>query len=133
MMIYLTLQSFLFILPKHPNFKVLGTFPDPGGAIQHKMNKNSPINILFHSPVAEDVKNTRWRSRRDSNNRERKKEERKRSGVEASSHRPWNFMAVMGLLTPFMESSATSFNLLQPASSGEFISKHPCVCPVCHR
>ncbi|KAL3988919.1 hypothetical protein ACER0C_013237 [Sarotherodon galilaeus] len=72
----------------------------------------------------EDMCRKKWKSLRDTYNKEKRTEKEKRSGSAAGSGRRWKFFAVMGFLDPFLtprETSESSDYAAEPspaASSG---------------
>ncbi|XP_039468694.1 uncharacterized protein LOC120440388 isoform X1 [Oreochromis aureus] len=56
----------------------------------------------------EDICRRKWKSLRDTYNKEKRTEKEKRSGSAAGSGRRWKFFAVMGFLDPFLTPRETS-------------------------
>ncbi|XP_039468695.1 uncharacterized protein LOC120440388 isoform X2 [Oreochromis aureus] len=61
----------------------------------------------------EDICRRKWKSLRDTYNKEKRTEKEKRSGSAAGSGRRWKFFAVMGFLDPFLTPRETSGNMSQ--------------------
>ncbi|CAI5685706.1 unnamed protein product [Oreochromis niloticus] len=61
----------------------------------------------------EDICRKKWKSLRDTYNKEKRTEKEKRSGSAAGSGRRWKFFAVMGFLDPFLTPRETSGNMVQ--------------------
>ncbi|XP_019221840.1 transcription factor Adf-1-like [Oreochromis niloticus] len=60
----------------------------------------------------EDICRKKWKSLRDTYNKEKRTEKEKRSGSAAGSGRRWKFFAVMGFLDPFLTTRETSSNMV---------------------
>ncbi|KAL3966453.1 Adh transcription factor 1 [Sarotherodon galilaeus] len=65
----------------------------------------------------EDICRRKWKSLRDTYNKEKREEKEKRSGSAAGSGRRWKFFAVMGFLDPFLTPRETSGNMPSPVAS----------------
>ncbi|XP_026013437.1 uncharacterized protein LOC113015610 [Astatotilapia calliptera] len=61
----------------------------------------------------EDICRRKWKSLRDTYNKEKRSEKEKRSGSAAGSGRRWKFFAVMGFLDPFLTPRETSGNMVR--------------------
>ncbi|KAL3978898.1 interleukin 16 [Sarotherodon galilaeus] len=61
----------------------------------------------------EDICRRKWKSLRDTYNKEKRTEKEKRSGSAAGSGRRWTFLAVMGFLDPFLTPRETSGNMVR--------------------
>ncbi|XP_076743220.1 uncharacterized protein LOC112434478 [Maylandia zebra] len=61
----------------------------------------------------EDICRRKWKSLRDTYNKEKRTEKEKRSGSAAGSERRWKFFAVMGFLDSFLTPRETSGNMVQ--------------------
>ncbi|KAL3976785.1 Arf-GAP domain and FG repeat-containing protein 1 [Sarotherodon galilaeus] len=59
----------------------------------------------------EDICRRKWKSLRDTYNKEKRTRKEKRSGSAAGSGRRWKFYAVMGFLDPFLTPRETSGNM----------------------
>ncbi|XP_076746620.1 uncharacterized protein LOC143421399 [Maylandia zebra] len=61
----------------------------------------------------EDICRRKWKSLRDTYNKEKRTEKEKRSGSAAGSGRRWKFFAVIGFLDPFLTPRETSGNMVR--------------------
>ncbi|KAL3971556.1 hypothetical protein ACER0C_027075 [Sarotherodon galilaeus] len=59
----------------------------------------------------EDICRRKWKSLRDTYNKEKRTEKEKRSGSAAGSGKRWKFFAVMGFLDPFLTPRETTGNM----------------------
>ncbi|KAL3970154.1 WAP four-disulfide core domain protein 3 [Sarotherodon galilaeus] len=61
----------------------------------------------------EDICRRKWKSLRDTYNKEKRTEKEKGSGPAAGSGKRWKFFAVMGFLDPFLTPRETTGNMVQ--------------------
>ncbi|XP_039859928.1 uncharacterized protein LOC120716448 [Simochromis diagramma] len=61
----------------------------------------------------EDICRRKWKSLRDTYNKEKRTEKEKRSGPAAGSGKRWKFFVVMGFLDPFLTPRETSGNMVR--------------------
>ncbi|XP_013127591.1 transcription factor Adf-1-like isoform X2 [Oreochromis niloticus] len=83
----------------------------------------------------EDICRRKWKSLRDTYNKEKRTEKEKRSGSAAGSGRRWKFFAVMGFLDPFLtprETSESTDYAAEPSRCFSWLSSpwslHSCCC-----